>query len=114
MVPSVVSPTDTPDRDAQREQAVDQRLAELRLGRRVEVDVQRLRVHGERGEEDVVGLGDRAPVSCWNVCPTCSSSKYLPAIDGLLIARELPLAGSDRTLVGGARPHGLTPATIPP
>ena len=60
MVPSVVSPTRQPHRDAEREQAVDQRLAELRLGRRVEVDVQRLRVHGEAGEEDVVRLGDRA------------------------------------------------------
>ena len=49
-----------PDGDAEREDAVDERLPELRLGRRVEVDVQGLRVHGEAGEEDVVGLGDRA------------------------------------------------------
>src|SRR5882724_6994682 len=49
-----------PDGDAQGEQAVHERLAELRLGRGVEVEMQRLRVHRHAGEEDVVGLGDGA------------------------------------------------------
>src|SRR5438552_1457551 len=51
-----------PDGDAEGEQAVDERLAELRLARRVEVEMQRLRVHRHAGEEDVVGLGDGATV----------------------------------------------------
>ena len=56
------------DGDAEREQAVDERLAELRLGRGVEVDVQRLRVHGEAGEEDVVRLGDGPPGLVLEAC----------------------------------------------
>src|SRR5262245_17330777 len=52
-----------PDRqahgDAQRQQAIDEGFAELRLGGGVEVDVQGLRVQGEAREEDVVRLGDR-------------------------------------------------------
>src|SRR5205085_8546226 len=50
-----------PHGDAEREQAVHERLAELGLARGVEVQVQRLRVHGQAREEDVVRLGDRAP-----------------------------------------------------
>ena len=49
------------DHQAQREQAVDQRLAPLGLGREVMVDVQRLRVVGEAGEQRVVHLRDGAP-----------------------------------------------------
>src|SRR2546427_5220447 len=47
------------DSDPERQQAVDERLAELGLRRGVEIEVERLRVHREAGEEDVVGLGDR-------------------------------------------------------
>src|SRR5256885_12959917 len=47
------------DGDPERQQAVDEGLAELGLRRGVEVEVERLRVHREAGEEDVVGLGDR-------------------------------------------------------
>src|SRR5439155_667171 len=50
-----------PHRDPERQDAVDQRLAELRLRRGVEVEVERLRVHRQAGEENVVGLGDRPP-----------------------------------------------------
>src|SRR5262249_56784500 len=49
-----------PDADAEREETVHERLAELRLGGGMEVDVERLRVHRQAREEDVVGLGDRA------------------------------------------------------
>src|SRR5262249_40195201 len=41
-------------------EAVHEGLAELRLGRGVEVHVERLRVHGEAGEKDVVGFGHGA------------------------------------------------------
>src|SRR4029453_10629269 len=50
-----------PHGDAEGEEAIDQRLAELRLRRRVEVDVKRLRVHRQAREPYVVGLGDGAP-----------------------------------------------------
>src|SRR5262249_34495384 len=49
-----------PHGDAEREEAVDQRLAELGLGRGVEIDVERLRGHREAGEPHVGGLGPRA------------------------------------------------------
>ena len=49
-----------PDGRAEREDAVDEGLAELRLRGGVEVHVERLRVHGEAREQDVVGLGDGA------------------------------------------------------
>src|SRR5262249_5384594 len=42
------------DGDAERQQAVDQRLAEFRLGRRVEVDVQWLGIHRQAREEHIV------------------------------------------------------------
>src|SRR5258705_47539 len=45
--------------DAEREEAVDQRLAELGLRRRMKVDVERLGVHREAREPHVVRLGDR-------------------------------------------------------
>src|ERR1700733_1930314 len=50
-----------PDEDGHGQQAVDQPLAEL--GRRAErgVEMQRLRVHGQRGEQRVVRLADRPP-----------------------------------------------------
>ena len=49
------------DHEAEGEQAVDQRLAKLRLGlAEVPVDVQRLRVVGEGAEHHVVHLGDGA------------------------------------------------------
>jgi hypothetical protein len=48
------------DQQRQREHAVDQPLAEVRLRRERRVEMQRLRVHGHHREEGVVGLGDRA------------------------------------------------------
>src|SRR5262245_66303278 len=50
-----------PDRDAEREQAVDVRPSELRLARGVEVDVQRLRIHGQLRQEHVDRLVTSAP-----------------------------------------------------
>ncbi len=44
----------------QREQAVDQRFAELGFGRKLVIDVQRLHVQREAGEHHVVRLGDGA------------------------------------------------------
>ena len=49
------------DHQAEGEQRVDQRLAPFALGGEVVIDVQRLRVVGETGEQRVVHLGDRAP-----------------------------------------------------
>src|SRR5262245_30347873 len=51
------------------------------------------------------------PVSCLNVCPTCSSSKYLPAIGAVLIARD-----GNRAATGSRSyhsPRSAHPATIP-
>ena len=48
-----------PDHQPEGEDRIDQRLAELRSGRGLMVDVQRLRIVGEGGDQQVVGLGDR-------------------------------------------------------
>ena len=54
------------------------------------------------------------PVSCLNVCPTCSSSKYLPAIGGLLITRAgcRAVAGPDRIASRSTMPS-LSTRTCP-
>ncbi len=49
-----------PDHQPEGEERVDQRLAEFGLGRGLMVEVQRLRIVGERRDQDVVGLGDGA------------------------------------------------------
>ena len=60
MVPWVVSSTEMPDEQPEREQAVDQRLAELGARRVLRVEVEARGVQRHRREEHVVGLGDRA------------------------------------------------------
>jgi hypothetical protein len=46
------------DHEAEGEAGVDQRLAELGLGGRLMVEVQRLRIVGKGSDQDVVGFGD--------------------------------------------------------
>ena len=48
------------DQQAEGEAAVDERLAELGLGGGLVIEVERLRIVGERRDQDVVGLGDRS------------------------------------------------------
>ena len=48
------------DHQTEGEDRVDQRLAELGRGGDLMVEVQRLRIVGQRGDQQVVGLGDRA------------------------------------------------------
>ena len=48
------------DHQSEGEDGIDQRLAELGLRRRFMVDVQRLRIMGEGGNQQIVGLGHRA------------------------------------------------------
>ena len=56
VVPSVVSWTETPM--AERENGVDQRLAEFGLAGELMIEVQRLWIVGQRREHEVVHLGD--------------------------------------------------------
>ena len=46
------------DHQAEREELVDQRLAPLGLGRELGIEMQRLRIVGQAGEQHVVHLGD--------------------------------------------------------
>ena len=48
------------DHQAEREQAVDERALELGRRREVRIQMQRLRIHRHRREQDVVGLRDGA------------------------------------------------------
>ena len=61
VVPSVVSPTETPDHEPEREQAVHDALPELGLLGELVIEMERLRVVGERAEQNVVVLAHRAP-----------------------------------------------------
>ena len=49
-----------PDHQSEGEDRIDQRLAELGLGRGFMVEVQRLRIMGQRRDQHIVGLGDGA------------------------------------------------------
>ena len=61
IVPCVSCATELPDQHGQRHHRVHQPLPERLPGRPRGVQVQGLRVHGERREQDVVRLGHRAP-----------------------------------------------------
>ena len=60
VVPRVVSPTDMPIIRPEREQRIDDALAEFGGLRELLVQMQRLRVQRERAEQHVVHLGDGA------------------------------------------------------
>src|SRR5262245_27690261 len=88
------------DRNAEREEAVDQRLAELGLRRRVEVDVQRLWVHRQAREPYVVGLGDSAP----RLVPERLSDRELLEV---LSGHEFPPLGVRRPGLTAAVPDSI-------
>ena len=60
VVPSVVSPTRHADHQPQREQRVDDALAEFGGLRKLLVQMQRLRIQRQRAEQHIVHLGDGA------------------------------------------------------